>query len=94
MKIELDVLRAALAQLLDHVEETKGKVVDVPEDLYWFIPKESLHNPDSNPTNPTLGSLADDWAEVSAIGKGEKETFGYALVWASSVLRAIGDRTL
>jgi hypothetical protein len=36
MRVELDILRAALSQLLDHVEEMKkGKVVEVPDDLYY-----------------------------------------------------------
>jgi hypothetical protein len=93
MKVDLDVLRAALNQSLDHVEEAKGKAVEVPDDLYWFVPKEALHDPAREPTNLTLGSLNDDWAEVSAIGRGEKEPFGHALVWASTVIRALGERT-
>lgn len=93
MKIEIDVLRAALNQLLDHAEEMNGKTVEVSEDLYWFIPKEHLHEPTREPVGLTLGSLDDDWAQVSAIGRGEKEAFGYGLVWAASVVRAVGDRT-
>jgi len=42
----------------------------------------------------TLGSLDDDWAEVSAIGRGTKEPVGRSLVWASSILRAVGERTI
>jgi hypothetical protein len=45
------------------------------------------------PTGLTLGSLEDDWSEVAAIGTGANEPFGYGLVWASTVLRAVGDRT-
>jgi hypothetical protein len=91
MKVDLAVLKTALIQLLDHVEELRGNTVDVPEDMYWFIPREQLHEPAREPTGLTLGSLEDDWNELSAIGRGDKDPFGYGLVWAASVLRAIGD---
>jgi len=52
-----------------------------------------LSDPAAEPTGLTLGSLDDDWSEVAAIGSGTEEPFGYGLVWASIVLRAIGDRT-
>jgi len=94
MRIEIEILRAAIGKLLDHAEQMRGSSIEVDEDLYWFIPKESMYDPTTDPRQFTLGSLGDDWSEVSAIGKGEKEAFGHALVWASSVLRALGDRTL
>ena len=93
MKVQIEVLRAALSKLLDHAKEARGESIDVDPDLYWFVPKEMLGDPSSQPTELTLGSLEDDWSEVAAIGDGTKEPFGYGLVWASSVLRAIGDRT-
>ena len=93
MKIQVEVVRAALNHLLDHAKEMHGETIDVDADLYWFVPKDVLNDPSSQPTELTLGSLEDDWSEVSAIGSGVKEPFGHALVWASAVLRAIGDRT-
>ena len=93
MKVRVEVLRAALNKLLDHAEEAQGESIDVDAGLYWFVPKEVLNDPATEPTGLTLGSLDDDWSEVAAIGSGTKEPFGYGLVWASAVLRAIGDRT-
>jgi len=93
MRIDIDVFRTAVLKLLDHTEKVKGKTVDIPDDLYWFIPKESLNDPTTKPANLTLGSLTDDWTEVSAIAVGRKDPFGYGLVWAASLLRALGDRT-
>lgn len=93
MNVRIDVLRAALNALLTHAEERQGKSVEVDDDLYWFVPKELLSKPETEPTGLTLGSLVDDWSQVAEIGTGAKEPFGYALVWASTVLRAIGDRT-
>lgn len=93
MKVQVEVLRAALNKLLDHAKEAQGESIEVDADLYWFVPKELLSDPAAEPTGLTLASLDDDWSEVAAIGNGTKEPFGYGLVWASTVLRAIGDRT-
>lgn len=93
MSIDIEVLRTAINKLLDDTKATRGNSFDLPDDLYWFIPKESLHDPTTDPANLTLGSLDDDWAAVAAIGTGEKEPFAYGLVWASSLVRALGDRS-
>lgn len=93
MKVEIEVLRTALNKLLDHAKEAHGESINVEADLYWFVPEGLLSDPDVEPKELTLGSLDEDWSEVAAIGRGEKEPLGYALVWASSVLRAAGDRT-
>jgi hypothetical protein len=92
MKVHVEVLRSALNKLLDHAKEAQGESIEVDADLYWFVPKELLSDPAAEP-GLTLGSLEDDWSEIAAIGNGTKEPFGYGLVWASAVLRAIGDRT-
>jgi hypothetical protein len=93
MKVQVEVLRAALNKLLDHAKEAQGESIEVDADLYWFVPKEVLGDAGAEPAGLTLGSLEDDWSEVAAIGSGTKEPFGYGLVWASTVLRALGDRT-
>jgi hypothetical protein len=93
MKVQIEILREALNRLLVHAKEMHGDVIHVDADLSWFVPKDVVNDPAKEPTGLTLGSLEDDWSEVSAIGTGTKEPFGYALVWASAVLRAIGDRT-
>ena len=95
MMIQVEVLRAALNKLLDHAKEAHGETIDIDADVYWFVPKDALNDPTCDPPRITLtlGSLDDDWSEVSAIGTGAKEPFGYGLVWASALLRALGDRT-
>ena len=94
MKIQVEVLRAALNQLLDHAKEARGESIDIDADLYWFVSKDGVNDASSEPTGLTLGSLDDDWSEIAAIGNGTKEPFGHGLVWASAILRALGDRTL
>lgn len=93
MKVEIEVLQEAVTRLLAHAKERHGATCEVPDDLYWFVPQPQLTDPTSAPSDLTLGALQDDWEAISAIGRGDKEPLGYALVWASSLLRAIGDRT-
>jgi hypothetical protein len=45
MKIQVEVLRAALNQLLDHAKEIQGGAIEVDADLYWFVPSEALNDP-------------------------------------------------
>ena len=92
MKGELEVLRSAINQLLDHAKEIGGDSLEVDTDLYWFVQRDELSEPNAQPKALTLGSLTDDWAELKAFAEREKDPIGYGLVWASTVLRAVGDR--
>lgn len=95
MKIEIEVLRAAINQLLDHAKEMRGETVEVDADLYWFIPAEALHDPEVEPAELTLGDLHDDWAAIAAIGTGaQTDLIPYHLVWASTLVRALGDHLI
>jgi hypothetical protein len=92
MKVEIEVLRAAINQLLDHAKEIGGDSIEVDADLYWYVQRDELNDPNVQPKALTLGSLADDWAETRALAQRTRDPIGYGLVWASTVLRAIGDR--
>jgi hypothetical protein len=93
LKINVALLRAAINKALDEVEQLRGSTVDVDQDLYWFIPQEVLHEVGDGtpPTGHTLGSLYDDWAQIEAVARGEKEPITYDLVWASALLRAVAS---
>lgn len=91
MRINVSELRAISAQLFSHLEESGRDSVEIPSDYYWDISKENRYNPYEEPTNFDLGQLTDDWAELQKIALGEKEPIGYALVWFSTVLRAVGE---
>ena len=93
MKVEIEVLRAAVNKLLDHAREMQGESVEIDTDLYWWVQTAVLHDPTKTPEGHTLGSLADDWSETAAVAAGTKEPVGYGVVWASTVPRALGERT-
>lgn len=92
MKIDLDQLQIALLKILAHTRELRGPVVELPDDLYWFIPKEPLVDPARAPEQLTLGSIADDWQQIQRVARGDRDPFYYDLIWASALLRQLGDR--
>lgn len=94
MIVHIEVLRAAVNHLLDYVRRVRGEEIEIPDNLYWFVPADELHDPTRDPTRLTLGSVSDDWEETAAVGTGQKDPIGYALVWAATILREIGDTTL
>lgn len=94
IRVPVDAVREAIDKLLRHAKDAHGDSVELDADLYWFVPNDVLHRAEEPPTGLTLGSLRDDLAELEAIADGSKEPIGYALVWASALLRAIGDRTI
>lgn len=92
MRITTAELRKATDALLSHLEKSGHTTVDVDQDFYWSIASEQRYDPYTVPKELSMGQLTDDWAEVSSIMQGEKEPVGYALVWLSSILRAVGEK--
>lgn len=93
MRVSTDELRQAMEVLLRHLEETGQKEFQIDEDFYWSVPKEALYDQYEPPGELSIGQLTSDWDEVKEILERRKEPIGYALVWLSSVLRAIGEKT-
>lgn len=94
MRVTTDELRRAAHALLNHLEESGHSVVEIDDDYYWSVAPEQRYDAYKQPDDLSIGQLSDDWAQVSAVANGEKEAVGYALVWLSSVLRAVGEKTV
>lgn len=92
MRVTTSELRKALEVLLGHLESTSQSEFEVQEDFYWAVPAKACYDAYEQPTELTIGQLSDDWSHLQAIGEGKEEPLGYALVWASSVIRAIGEK--
>jgi len=91
MKIETKELRRIFNVLLDHLESAGQDSFDPPWDFYWEVAKDDLYNPYSEPGQLSLGQLADDWGELVKIVNQDMPPVGYALVWLSAILRAVGE---
>jgi hypothetical protein len=94
MIVKISELRALTEQLFAHLEQNRCNTVDISHDYYWDIPQENRYDPYQEPQEFTLGQLSDDWAELEKILAGNSEPIAYALVWLSTVLRAIGEKVV
>jgi hypothetical protein len=91
MKITTEDLRKAFGALVDHLDETGQASVELLWDFYWDLSAEELYDPYSDPKDLSLDQLSDDWNRLIQISNGEMPAVGYALVWLSSILRAVGQ---
>lgn len=94
MNIELSKLRALLLLEIDHLEEMGYEEIEILDDYYWNIPQDVRYDPCQKPQNLDLGQLTDDWQELLKVYRGNREPLAFDLVWISTILRAIGERTL
>jgi hypothetical protein len=92
VRVTTSELRRVLEVLLVHLESTSQSEFEVQEDFYWAVPAGASYDAYEQPTELTIGQLSDDWTRLQAIGEGKAEPLGYALVWASTVIRAIGEK--
>ena len=91
MQVSVSELRAMTEKLFLHLERKDYSSVELSTDYYWNIPKEFRYNPYEEPKDLDLGQLTDDWANLRKILEGTTEPVGYAFVWLSTVLRAVGE---
>ena len=89
--INLATLERALTKMLAHVRKMKGETVEVRDGLYWFVSRDDLMNVDRPPTQLSLGAVLDDWQAMQRLAKDGEDAIGYDMVWAATILRALGD---
>ena len=94
MTIKIDEIRQACNKLLDFLESNGNNEIITDLDFYWNIQSSSLYNVYEDPENMTIGQLSDDLNELRKIINNETEPVGYALVWLSSLLRLIGEKSV
>jgi hypothetical protein len=93
MRVKISKLRDIANNLFQHFEATGLDEISLSRDYYWWIPKEAIYDPYNQPESMSLGQLSDDLLELEKIGTGEQTPIPYALVWLSTLLRAIGEET-
>ena len=94
MRVTTDELRKAMEVLLKHLDDTGQFEFELEEDFYWSVPQETRYDVYTPPTELSVGQLTDDWVQLQGIIKGKSEPLGYGLVWASAVLRAVGEKAV
>jgi hypothetical protein len=94
MQITTSELRKALTKVLDHLDNAGQGVLTVDKDYYWCISADQRYDPYKQPVEFSLGQLSDDWSELQKIVEGQSAPVGYALVWLSSIIHAIGEENI
>lgn len=94
MKVSISDLRALSERLLLHLEQNGRSSIEVAHDHYWDITRQQRYDPCAEPNDFDIGQLSDDWSQLQTILSGEGEAIGYALVWLSTILRAVGEETV
>lgn len=93
MKLKVSELRAVAERLFTHLEVEGHTEIEISEDYYWFICQEEVYDPSRDPKDLTIGQLSDDWRELSDILNGNSPPVGYSLVWLSSIIRIVGEKS-
>lgn len=91
LRIPVVELRRAAEVLLEHVRNVEGDVIELDKDMFWVVPAEALYDVYQQPATLDVGQLSESWQSVAEIARDEKPALGYALVWLSDVLRAVGQ---
>lgn len=94
MNVKLAELRAIADRLFTHLQDSGREEFDVLDDYYWEISKEELYDPSKDPKDLTIGQLSHDLERLRAILSEEDPPIGYALVWLSSILRNVGEKSV
>jgi hypothetical protein len=94
MRVNVSDVRIVTDKILSHLEGIGVTSLEIDWDYYWHIPKEQWHDTYQRPTAFTVGQISDDWQELKRIADGDSAPVGYALVWLSSVLRALGENVV
>lgn len=93
MRIDLSELRSAFDTVVRHIESSEGTQVQLPVDYFWSVPSPDLYDVERNPPL-TIGQVSESWENLRRERDGDNSaTIGFAAVWLSEVLRAIGHET-
>lgn len=95
LQVNINEVEKALLQLLQELRNQKGDLIEIePIDYYWSINGDELYDPHHDPTHLTLGQLTDDLEEIKKIANCESEPVSLDLIKVSSILAAIGHKTV
>lgn len=93
--ISLPVLRAALAEVIDAIEDVNGPVVRVHADHYWTLFVREQFTVSDAPPAPTVGQLTDDVESVRGVmASGGREPVWHLLQHVMGLLAGVGAATL
>jgi hypothetical protein len=91
MKIDINKLRVVAQRAFEAVEQRYGATVELNKDLYWSVPTEARYNGDVDPKQLDVGSLADDYEQISKVVTGEHDVVRYDFAYLGNIFIALGE---
>lgn len=102
--IDMTKLRRVLDALLDHVQRTRGSLIEVDRDHYWLLEltaafSDDLQEPGTRPGDLDVGQISDDVATVDELANAIEKGDAFLNPWhdlehAVGLLRALAFRDL
>ena len=94
MRIQMKEVVRLTEMLSEHLAAVGLAEVEVEEDFYCEVPAEARYGTCDEPLELVVGQLSEDWEKLQKILDQEDPPLGDALVWLSSMMRIIGEKTV
>lgn len=90
--ITIEEIERIFERLIQRAKDDKIEFLEIPTDYYWIIDSDKWDDFTSDPTNPSVGSLVDDWQCLQKILKNEEHLVTYLdYDRFASILRAVSE---
>jgi hypothetical protein len=92
LAIDIAELRRAIGVVLDHIEETNGRVLAIPHDYFWSVPEPDVYRVEFQP-ELTVGQFSESWDNLrrERLGAGDS-TVSHSAVWLGQIMQVIGHQ--
>jgi hypothetical protein len=94
MNLNIQMLRDVTNRLFDHLSEEGVEEVALTADYYWNIEPEFRYDQYDEPKSFMMGQLTEDLQFLEQIARNERPPVTYGFVWASSLLRFVGEKVV
>lgn len=67
LALSVEDLRTVCEKVLSHLERLGYDTIRLPHDYYWHLDFHDVYDPTKQPQAPSLGSVYDDWDDLSRL---------------------------
>ncbi|GGJ59585.1 hypothetical protein [Deinococcus roseus] len=91
MEIDIEKLNLVFNRILDRISSLENASIKLEADYYWMIPGDQLTNLNLGNIDPVIGSLSDDWMELSKLLDTERPVSFVDLDRLANLLRMMSE---
>jgi hypothetical protein len=85
-------VRKALDAIPRNLDDQRVSEIEFQDDYsHWDVPRDDCHGVREQPTQRTVGQVADDVNELKRIVSGHVPPYGQGLIWLGAVPGKIGE---